>query len=96
MKVKYPYTKKINKIKINLKYSISRVKALPTSLEACCHQGLPGLPTQWTNKCLKARIKTQSTQARAIWHHKNPATLLQQALDILTHLKCKKMTLNLI
>lgn len=41
-------------------------------------------------------IRRQSTKARAIWYHKNPAILLQQVPNIPKHLNCKKMTLNLI
>lgn len=53
-------------------------------------QEYPGR-TRW----LKNTI-TQSTRAKAVWHLQSTAVLLQQALDILTQQKHKKMTLNLI
>lgn len=45
---------------------------------------------------LKTSAITQSTKVSAIWNHQNPALLLLQALDILTHLKSKAKTLNFI
>lgn len=63
---------------------------LPAVPEACCHQKLPGQLTSGKTKLLKVDIRTQPIKARAIWHYKNPAILLQQAM------KYKKMTLNLI
>jgi hypothetical protein len=49
-----------------------------------------------TARSLKACIRTQATKGMAIWHNRSPAILLQQALDNLTQLKYKKMTLNMM
>ena len=62
--------------------------------EASCPQGLPDLLTLGTTRWVQARIRTQSTIAKAIWHHQNPARL-QQELDKLIHLKGKKWPLIL-
>lgn len=52
-------------------------------------------PKAETTIWLKDSAMTQSTKSMAICKHHNPA-LLQQALDILTRLKSKTMTINLI
>jgi hypothetical protein len=51
-------------------------------------------PTPEITRWLNDSIRTQSTRARARWHHQSPAILLQQALDIVTQLEHKKMTVN--
>ena len=38
-----------------------------------------GMPITGTTRWLKAIIRTPSARTRAIWHHKNPTLLLQQA-----------------
>ena len=57
--------------------------------------GTARLPNTRNNQWVKDSLRKQSTKAKLIWHHQYPVILLQQALDILTHLKQKKMTLNL-
>lgn len=61
-------------------HSISQATDQPTSLEACCHQGLWGLSTPGAIRWLKANIRTQSIRLKAICHYQNTAIVLQQAL----------------
>lgn len=76
---------------------------LPLGTTRCtCSLGclLPPLITRlantWDTRWLKASTWTQSTKARVVCYHQNPNFTLQQELDILTHLKSKTKTLNLI
>lgn len=43
-------------------------------------------------RCLETSIRTHSTTARAVCHHKSSAILLQQALNSATELNQKKLT----
>lgn len=49
-------------------------------------------PSSW----LKVLKRTHSTKPRTIWHLQSTATQLQQAWDILSELKHKKVTLNTV
>ena len=46
------------------------------------------------HRWLKWSKGTQTAIAREIWHHQNPAMILQQAMDMLTQVKQNKMTLS--
>lgn len=49
---------------------------------------------QHQRQMAKSKLKNIITEANAIWHHQSPALLLQEALDILTNLKSKTVSLN--
>jgi hypothetical protein len=53
-------------------------------------------PTPEATRRLKASLRRQTTRTRAIEPNENPTILLQQALNILTQPKHKKMTVKTI
>jgi hypothetical protein len=46
------------------------------------------------NQMGRGKCKNIATKANVIWNHQNPVFLRQQALDILTHMKSKILTLK--
>jgi hypothetical protein len=48
----------------------------------------------WDYHKAKGNLKNTLNKSQNIWQHQNPPTKLHQALDIITHLKHKKMTFN--